>query len=50
VCVGGCVSVCMCVCHMKTRPMCTVIINTNLLAVCHSGMFQPSESHLQGLR
>jgi len=30
--------------------MCTFIINTTLLMLCHSDMFQHSKGHLQGVQ
>ena len=34
----------------NNRPMHTFIIYATLSALCHLDMFQPSKSHLQGLR
>jgi len=28
----------------------TLIINTTILTLCHSNMFQPSKGHLQGVQ
>ena len=44
------VCVCVCVCQKKTRQMHIVTINITLLALCHADMFQPTDSHLRGLR
>jgi hypothetical protein len=34
----------------KNWLMCTFIINTNLLTLCHFNIFQPSKGHLQGVQ
>ena len=33
--------------HIQNQPMHPFIINSTLLVLCHSDMFQPSKGHLQ---